>query len=279
MCSMVAPYPSVRSGCGGVSGRAGRRRRQVLERRERPGVGDLVRRREEPAPRGAGERAADADPADAEVGGLGDGDERCVDQQVDRLGRHRGDDGGDLLDGRRSAGRRGSRRRPRRTPAAGGSSRRGRDGRRRSPPSGRSAARRCRCRRSPAARRGSGRRPGRSRAAARPRRPRSPRSRARRSRSRRPSVTFGRDQLRVDGEATLEVGVDGHGDGRGDGSQVVEHLVERDLVVRRGPASRPSRRSSSRAPGSPAAPGRGRCRRPTGSASRSTRSRAGGGTR
>src|SRR5213076_385238 len=67
--------------------------RQPGEPREGAFGRDLLGGGEEAGPRGPRKRAADADPADAERGGLRDRGERRVGEQVDRLRRHRCDDG------------------------------------------------------------------------------------------------------------------------------------------------------------------------------------------
>src|ERR1041384_5986220 len=62
---------------------------------EGPPLGDLLRRAEEPSPRRAGQRPADADPPDSRLGQLRDRGEVAANQHVDRPGRdglYHGDD-------------------------------------------------------------------------------------------------------------------------------------------------------------------------------------------
>src|SRR5688572_27779010 len=70
---------------------------QGLEPLERTFGRDLFPGLQDPTPCGAGERVPYADPSYAVVGSFGDVEKRSVDQHVDRFGRYRCDDRGDVL--------------------------------------------------------------------------------------------------------------------------------------------------------------------------------------
>ena len=84
--------------------------------------------------------------------------------------------------------------------------------------------------------------------------------------------------LRIDGVGALEVGVHRNRHGLRDITEMLERLIQRHVIVRVTRSSMRTRRSSSRAPRNPSAPALVRFPRPRGSASRSSRLRAVGGT-
>src|ERR1700716_2153708 len=61
----------------------------VAELRERSLLGDLAGGTHKTGPGGARQRTADADAANAEIGGFRDGKKRRPDQKIDRLRMHR----------------------------------------------------------------------------------------------------------------------------------------------------------------------------------------------
>src|SRR4051812_30129855 len=65
---------------------------------KRAAARDLPGRRQESGPRGARERAPDADAPHAEIGQLRNAGEVAADEDVHRLRRHRRDDRGNLAD-------------------------------------------------------------------------------------------------------------------------------------------------------------------------------------
>ena len=96
---------------------------------ERALFGDLLRSGEKSRPRRPRERAANADPADADAGERGDVGEIAADPDVDRPRRDRVDDRLDIGEACEGQARRGSRPQPRRTRSTGGWSPRDRVGR------------------------------------------------------------------------------------------------------------------------------------------------------